>query len=165
MFRELRRKKQLLPENLTREILAQGVTGVLGVSGDDGYPYAVPLNYAYAENTIYFHCAKAGHKLDAIRRNDKVSFCVIDKEDIVPEAFTTYFRSVIAFGRAAEVTEDDEKLRAIRLLNRKYAPGLEEKGENEIKKEWNILSIVRIGIEHMTGKQAIELMNKPGPVA
>ena len=157
MFREMRRKKQLLSDERSKRILTDGKTGILGVSGDDGYPYTVPVNYAYADGTIYFHCAKAGHKIDAIRSNNRVSFCVIDKEDIIPEEFTTYFRSVIAFGKAEEVMEDGEKLRAMRLLNQKYSPGLDERGNGEIQKSWDILSVVKIEVEHLTGKEANEL--------
>ena len=160
MFRKMRRNKQLLPDELAEQILINGRTGILGVSGDDGYPYTVPLNYVYENRTIYFHCAKAGHKLDAIRNNNKVSFCVIDKEDIISERFTTYFRSVIAFGKAAEVVEDSEKLRIMRLLNNKYAPCLDEAGESEIKREWSILCVISINVEHLTGKEAIELLKK-----
>ena len=160
MFRKMRRNKQLLPDELAEQILINGRTGILGVSGDDGYPYTVPLNYVYENRTIYFHCAKAGHKLDAIRNNNKVSFCVIDKENIISERFTTYFRSVIAFGKAAEVVEDSEKLRIMRLLNNKYAPGLDEAGESEIKREWSILCVISINVEHLTGKEAIELLKK-----
>ncbi|HIU77008.1 MAG TPA: pyridoxamine 5'-phosphate oxidase family protein [Candidatus Pelethocola excrementipullorum] len=157
MFREMRRKKQLLSHTAAEEILMKGLTGVLGVSGDDDYPYTVPVNFVYDNGTIYFHCAKSGHKLDAIRKNHKVSFCVIDKEQIVPEEFTAYFRSVIAFGKAMEVEEDDEKLKVMRLLNQKYSPGLDEAGEREIQREWKILCVIKIQVEHLTGKEAIEL--------
>lgn len=158
MFREMRRKRQLLPTERTEEILRTGNTGVLGVEGDDGYPYTVPVNYVYEEGTVYFHCAKSGHKLDAIRRNDKVSFCVIDQETIVPKEFTTYFRSAVVFGRASEVEDEAEKRRILRLLNTKYAPGLETAGDQEIEKEWKAVCIVKVEVEHMTGKEAIELV-------
>jgi len=69
MFREMRRKKQLLPEDACIAILQKGTSGVLAVLGDDGYPYAVPLSYVYHAGKLYFHCAKAGHKLDAIQSN------------------------------------------------------------------------------------------------
>jgi len=82
------------------KILQSATSGVLAVCGDDGYPYAVPLSYVYADGKIYFHSALQGHKIDAIRSNPKVSFCVIDKDDIQPQEFTTYFRSVIVFGKA-----------------------------------------------------------------
>lgn len=160
MFRQMRRKKQLLPREISEDILQNSSTGILGVLGDEGYPYTVPVNYVYENNAIYFHCAKAGHKLDAIKKDNKVSFCVIDKEQIVPEEFTTYFRSVVAFGKAVEITEDDEKLRVMRLLNYKYAPGLDEAGEKEIRREWSILCVLKIQVKHLTGKEAVELVKK-----
>lgn len=160
MFREMRRKKQLLADDVAKSILEHGITGVLGVLGDNGYPYTVPLNYVYADGAIYCHCAKAGHKLDAINACGKVSFCVIHKEQIVPEEFTAYFRSVIAFGRAAEVTDADEKRAAMRLLNEKYAPGRAAAGEEEIAKQWQGLAVIKIQVEHLTGKEAIELVRK-----
>ena len=158
MFREMRRKKQLLPEKLSEEIMVNGITGILGVTGDHGYPYTVPLNYVYHNGAIYFHCAKTGHKLDAIRNNNKVSFCVVEQDQVIPEAFTTYFRSVIAFGKAAEVTEKEEKLRVMRLFNQKYAPGRDEAGQMEVQREWDILCVQKIDVEHFTGKEAIELV-------
>ncbi len=160
MFREMRRKKQLLPEELTEQIMNKGITGVLGVTGDDGYPYTVPVNYVYENRIIYFHCAKSGHKLDAIRNDNKVSFCVIEKEDVIPEKFTACFRSAIAFGTASEITDDDEKLRMMRLLNNKYSPGLDEDGEKAIQREWNILCVIKINVEHLTGKEGIELVKQ-----
>lgn len=160
MFREMRRKKQQLAHDAAENVLKKGVTGVLGVLGDNGYPYTVPLNYVYEDGVIYFHCAKAGHKLDAIRSNDKVSFCVIGKEQIVPEEFTAYFRSVIAFGRALEVTDDDDKRRIMRLLNQKYSPGFSEAGEKAIQQQWDVLAVVKIHVEHLAGKEAIELVRQ-----
>ncbi len=82
-FRKMRRFKQELNEKETLEILTNGKTGILGVIGDYGYPYTVPVNYVYENGKIYFHCAKAGHKLDAIRQCDKISLCVIEKDDVI----------------------------------------------------------------------------------
>lgn len=160
MFRDMRRKKQLLPADVTGQILQTGLVGVLGVSGDDDYPYTVPVNYAYEDGKIYFHSAKTGHKLDGIQRNSKVSFCVIDRDDVVAEEFTSYFRSAIAFGRAGVVTDDAMKRHALELLARKYSPGLEAEGAAVIRDEWKNVSIVEIVIEHVTGKEAIELVKK-----
>ena len=101
MFREMRRKGQALGKEECEEILRAGRTGVLALSGDDGYPYPVPLNYVFAEGKLYFHCAKSGHKADAIARSDKAGFCVVARDQVVPGKFTTYFQSVIAFGRIA----------------------------------------------------------------
>ncbi len=160
MFREMRRKKQLLPNESAEFILKNGLTGVLAVLGDDEYPYAVPLNYVYENGKIYFHCARSGHRLDAIRRHSKVSFCVIEKEQIVPEIFATNYRSVIAFGKAREVEDDAEKMSVMQLLNNKYAPGLLAEGEKEIAKDWKILTVIRIDVEHLSGKEAAEQVRK-----
>ena len=108
MFREMRRNKQALSDEECREILERCTSGTLAVLGDEGYPYAVPLSYVFINGHIYFHCARAGHKLDAIRACDKVSFCVIDRDEVIPEKFTTKYRSVIVFGRAREVTDPEE---------------------------------------------------------
>ena len=101
MFRDMRRKNQLLPQEEAEAILRQGTSGVLSLLGDGGYPYGVPLSYVYHNGRLYFHCAKAGHKLDAIRRERKCSFCVIAQDLVAPEKYTTLFRSVIAFGTGA----------------------------------------------------------------
>ncbi|MBR3051469.1 MAG: pyridoxamine 5'-phosphate oxidase family protein, partial [Selenomonadaceae bacterium] len=88
MFREMRRSKQVLSQETAEKILREGEFGVLALSGDDGYSYAVPINYAVEGNKIYFHSAKVGHKLDAIKRNEKVSFCVVDRHEVIAEEFT-----------------------------------------------------------------------------
>jgi nitroimidazol reductase NimA-like FMN-containing flavoprotein (pyridoxamine 5'-phosphate oxidase superfamily) len=109
-------------------MLKNGSTGVLAVLGDEEYPYTVPLNYIYEDGKIYFHCARSGHKMDAIKGHSKVSFCVIESDRIVPEIFATNYRSAIAFGKAKEVEDDAEKIAAMRLLNKKYAPSFFDAG-------------------------------------
>ena len=158
MTRVMRRKKQILTKERTEEILRNATSGVLAVSGDDGYPYTVPLSYVYEDGKIYFHCAKEGHKIDSIRRNEKVSFCVVDKDQIVPEKFTTYFRSAIAFGKAKIVSEDSVKRHALELLVKKYSPGFEVAGAEEIKKDFGTVCVVEIAVDYMSGKEAIELV-------
>ena len=161
MFREMRRKRQALSLEENAAILHRGTSGVLALSGDDGYPYAVPISYVSDGDKIYFHCAKSGHKLDAIRREPKASFCVIDQDQIVPEEYTTYFRSVIVFGQIRELTDDKEKRAAIEKLAVKYAPMDTEAGrENAIEREWKPLCMLEMSIDHMTGKEAIELVKK-----
>lgn len=78
MFREMRRKRQLLSTKESVAILERMTNGTLALHGDDGYPYAVPVSYVYADGKIYFHSAMKGHKVDAISRNDKISFCVVE---------------------------------------------------------------------------------------
>lgn len=159
MFREMRRKKQLLSQEETAAVLTRGTSGVLALSGDNGYPYAVPISYVYDGEKLYFHCAKSGHKLDAIRREEKASFCVIDQDQIVPEEYTTYFRSVIVFGTIRILEDEAEKWAAIEKLALKYAPDSTAEGRTqEIQKEWAPLCMLEMTIGHMTGKEAIELV-------
>ena len=159
MFREMRRKMQALTAEETAEILKRNTSGVLAVNGDGGYPYAVPLSYVYLDSKLYFHCAGAGHKLDSILKDDKVSFCVIDQDQVVGEEYTTYFRSVIAFGRA-RVLEGAEKLRPLVELCEKYYPGHLEQTRQKAEHALKNVSIVEVTIEHMTGKTAMELVKK-----
>ncbi|MCR1900272.1 pyridoxamine 5'-phosphate oxidase family protein [Irregularibacter muris] len=158
MFREMRRKKQLLSKDKIEEILNTCTSGVLGVNGDNGYPYTVPISYAYKDGKIFFHCAKEGHKIDSIKRNDKVTFCVIEKDEVIQQTFTTHFRSVSAFGRARILTDDHERQYALECLVEKYSPDFIKEGLQEIKDEWNRVCLVEINIEHMTGKAAIEVL-------
>ena len=157
MFREMRRKRQLLPTEESIAILEKMTNGTLALHGEDGYPYAVPVNYVYADGKIYFHSATKGHKVDAIMCNDKVSFCVVERDEIKPAEFTTYFRSMIAFGKARILEDEDEKQLALRLLADKYSHG-EPGVEDEIAKGFNHLLMVEITVEHLTGKEAIELV-------
>lgn len=159
MFREMRRKRQQLTEEECVEILKRNTSGVLAVSGDDGYPYAVPLSYLYDDGALYVHCAKTGHKLDAIKACSKVSFCIIDQDHVVPEKYTTYFRSVILFGRAQILEQEKEIRSAIEKLAIKYHP-TDSKANRDaaIEREGNAMCMVKIEMEHMTGKEAIELV-------
>ncbi len=158
MFRDGRRIKQFMSQEATEEILNRGLSGVLAVHGDDGYPYAVPISYVYDSGKIYLHCATSGHKLDGIRRDDKVSFCVIDQDQVVPEELATYYRSAVVFGRARIVEDETVKRHALELLGQKYAAKYPEKTAASISKEWNAVCIVQITVEHMSGKQAKELV-------
>lgn len=125
------------------------------MSGDDNYPYTVPVNYVYDGIVIYVHCARQGHKIDSIIRNPKCSMCIVDKDDVVPDEFTSYFRSVIVFGKAEIVEDEAERLKALQLLSDKYSPGIDPK--DEIAKFLKAVCIVRISIDIISGKEAIEL--------
>lgn len=160
MFREMRRKKQLLSNEETIEILKSCTAGVLGVNGDDGYPYTVPVSYTYEDGKLFIHSAKQGHKIDSIANNDKVTFCVINKDDVVQETFTTHFSSVSVFGRARILTDDTEKRNALERLVEKYSPDYIKEGQKAIDKEWNMVCLIEVKIEHMTGKAAIEIINE-----
>ena len=163
MFREMRRKRQALSREDCDRVLERGASGVLALAGDGGYPYAVPLSYVYDGRALYFHCARSGHKLDAVRRCPKASFCVIDQDQVAPEEYTTYFRSVIAFGSVRELDDPAEKRAAIDKLAVKYAPG--DGAENRraaIEREWRSLCMLEMAIDHLSGKEAIELVRGRG---
>lgn len=159
MFQTMRRKRQELSREDTAAILERRASGVLALAEEGGFPYAVPLSYVYTGDKLYFHCAKSGHKLELIRQNPKASFCVVDQDQIVPEEYTTYFRSVIAFGRIRLLEAPEEKRRAIELLARRYAP--EDTPANRdaaIDREFAPLCMLELSIEHLSGKEAIELV-------
>ena len=157
MFREMRRHKQLLSKEDTINILERCITGTLACIGDDDYPYSVPINYVYFRDRIYFHSAKAGHKIDAIKNNNKVSFSVIDEEKIISAEYTTYFRSVIAFGKA-RIVEGEELLESFKALVEKYSGDQSEEDKKKIIAGCTQAYILAIDIEHLTGKQAMELV-------
>lgn len=162
MFREMRRKKQQMSADEARDILAAATSGVLALAGENGYPYAVPMSFAYdeEENRLLFHTARVGHKMTAIERCDKASFCVIAEDTVVPRRFTTYYRSVIAFGRLRVLTGDEEKKATAEFLGEAYYPGHPEECDAEIKKYWPAFNIIEMKIEHLTGKKAKELVQE-----
>ena len=162
MFRDMRRKRQQTTEEEARRILIEGTSGVLALSGDDGYTYAVPISYALDGDKIYFHSAPTGHKIDSMRRNDRVSFCVIGQDRIVEEQFTTYFKSAIAFGRI-RIIEDDadpEKRRGLELLAAKYSPTVDKELFDKEMLKMKACVVPVLDIEHLTGKVAKELVAK-----
>ena len=131
MFRPMRRFKQQISRQECADILRRSTSGVLGVFGDDGYPYTVPVSFVYQEGgsglgTIGFHCAITGHKIDAIRRNEKVSFTVIDRDEVMPKERTTKYCSVIVFGRARILEDEEEMRRAANAIGAKYSKGFED---------------------------------------
>ena len=159
MFREMRRTKQLMEKRQVEEILQRNTSGTLALLGDDGYPYAVPLSYVYHDGKLYFHSASGGHKIDAVKQYPKASFCVIDQDKVVSEEYTTHFRSVIAFGRVHILEGEEEKRNALRLLAGKYSAEQGEAGiEAEIDKSFADVCMLQFDLEHVTGKEAIELV-------
>ena len=158
MFQVMRRSRQALSWQETEEILRRGTSGVLALAGAEGYPYAVPLSYVYTQGILNYHCDKVGHKLESIRRCEKASFCVVDRDEIKPEAYTTYYRSAIAFGRVRILESEEEKRHAIEQLSPKYHP-MDTPAHRKavIDREYAPLCMLAFTVEHMTGKQAIEL--------
>ncbi len=151
MFRKMRRQDRKTGNEEAAAILTAGEYGILSTVGDNGYAYGVPLSYAYSNGSIYFHCASEGHKLDNIKHNNKVSFCVVGATEVLPESFSTKYESVIVFGKASEVY-DDEKREALMAILKKYSPGFMDKGIEYLKSDSCKTKIIKIEIEHMTGK-------------
>ena len=161
MFREMRRGRQLLSMEDTATVMDGGSNGVLACFGDDDYPYAVPLSYVYFNEKIYFHSAKAGHKVDAIIKNPKVSFAVIDEDTIASEKYTTYFRSVVAFGKA-RIVEGNEWMEAFKALVEKYSGDQSEEAKHKEITGCARSYIFAIDIEYITGKEAVEFIKEKG---
>ena len=159
-FRAMRRLRQQLSEEESISILQKSTAGTLALLGDNDYPYAVPISYVYHEGKLYFHSALAGHKVDAIRNHDKASFCVIERDDVQPELYTTFFRSVIAFGRIHIIEDEQEKLATARMLGNRYNPNQDEALQKEIESGFSRMLAIRLDIEHLTGKEAIELVRQ-----
>lgn len=158
MFREIRRnKKQILSKDESVDILKNATSGVLSLLGDEDYTYGVPMSHVYHEGKLYFHCARKGHKADALDKHNKVSFTVIDKDQVVDEEYTTYYRSVIAFGRARFIDDKDEQRKIMPYFVSKFSPEHLEGGPAEIEKQLPALRIIEFDIEHISGKEAIEL--------
>ena len=154
MFRNMRRFKQQLTDAECAEILRNEPRGVLAVLGDDGYPYAAPLDFVYEDGKLYFHCAGEGHKIDALKRCDKASFCVTDAGTIQEGQWWRIFRSVIAFGRVRILEDREEVLSRVRSLGLKFAGP--EYVEKELQRDGKRVQCLEFTIEHMTGKRVNE---------
>ena len=151
MFRKMRRNKQQLPDQECVELLKQEPRGVLALLGDDGYPYTVPMDFFYDEGKLYFHCAKEGHKIDAIKKCGKASFCVMDKGFRRQDEWALNIKSVVAFGRIRLVEDRKETMARVRQLGNKYNPS-PEAVEKELERTADIVQCFEFQIEHMTGK-------------
>lgn len=158
MFRSMRRVKCELKPETAEKILREGEFGTLALAGDDGYCYAVPLNYAFDDGKIYFHSAKTGHKIDAITRHANVSFCVVGRHEVIAEEFTSYYASAIAFGKIRIADDTAEKIRALELLADKYSPNVDKNLRAKEIARVDAVKVMILEIEHLTGKAARELI-------
>lgn len=159
MFRKMRRFKQALEYAECEKILQSCKSGVLAVSGDGGYPYTVPMSYYYSNGKLYFHSAKDGHKIDAIKENPKVSFCVVAVDEVLPEKFSGDFRSVVAFGTAKIIEDDAEKRSVMEMITRRYAPNAEQAVmDAKIDVRFRAVSIIVVDVEHLSGKESMDLV-------
>lgn len=158
----MRRKNQQLSQEECIAILHKATSGTLALMGDGGYPYALPISFVYQDGRLFFHSALKGHKIDAVRQCDKASFAVIDQDEVRPKEYTTYFRSVICFGHIHIIEDDKEKMRAASMLGNRYNPNDNEALRLELAKASKAMCMMVLDIEHMTGKEAIELKRRKG---
>jgi len=151
-FRDIRRTARAVPVDQAREILAQADYGVLATVGADGWPYAVAVNHVLCGDTLYFHGALEGHKLENIAHEERVSFCAVPSVTVLPKALSTLYESAVVFGRAAVVTDAAEKRRALELLAVRFCGGVTPEAEKTIANHDSRTAVVRIRIERITGK-------------
>lgn len=153
MFREIKRKKQIISKDKIIKILRNEKRGVLSVSGDDGYPYGIPINYWYNEENgnIYFHSGRVGHKVDAMAADNKVSFCVYDEGYRKDGEWALNISSVIVFGKVHIVEDFDRAMDVCRRLSLKYTPDIQYI-EEEIEKFGKATLCYELRPEHITGK-------------
>jgi nitroimidazol reductase NimA-like FMN-containing flavoprotein (pyridoxamine 5'-phosphate oxidase superfamily) len=151
MPRPIRRSDRALTNEQTVEILQKGEYGVLSTVSPDGQPYGVPVSFAYTGNTLYFHCAVEGHKLDNLASNPRVSFCVVGGTEVLPDKFATRYESAIVFGKARELTGDEKRSALIELL-KKYSADFIEKGERYVESDIEKTKVFKIEIESLSGK-------------
>ncbi len=156
MFRKMRRWKQEFPMEESYGILRDGSYGVLALLGDDDYPYTVPMAYTYENGKLYFHSAASGHKIDAINKCSKASFCVVSENTNVPEKLTVAYKSVVVFGKIEIIEETEEKRFAIEAIGKKYSPGYKAEADRQIERDFKFLRVIALTPEHITGKEGME---------
>ena len=157
MFRPIRRKNKEISAEEAKELLRLSRIGILAVNGDDGYPYAVPVNYLYDEEdgTICFHGACAGHKADALKRCDKICFTVTGKETVKEETWAPYVKSAVVFGRCRAIEDREQAMRKLKRFAMKYYPD-EQTADEEIGRSAKAVRMFEITVEHVSGKEVQE---------
>lgn len=155
-FRKMRRLKQQLTDEECKELLRTEERGTLAVNGDHGYPYAFPMNFTFDETagTLLLHSAKSGYKLDAIRRSDKVCFCLHDKGYSETGGLPRNFKSIVIFGRIRLIETPDAMMRLMRKFDGKFETP--ELVEAHLRREGHLVQALELDIEHMTGKRVVE---------
>ena len=157
MFRPIRKKKNEISTDAAKALLRSSRRGVLAVNGDDGYPYAIPINYLYDEENekIIFHGAKAGHKVDALKKNDKICFTVFGNEMVKEEAWAPFLQSVVVFGRCHLVESQEDAIALVKKFAAKYYPNMDMVNE-EAALSGRAVQMFEIQIEHLSGKEVQE---------
>jgi nitroimidazol reductase NimA-like FMN-containing flavoprotein (pyridoxamine 5'-phosphate oxidase superfamily) len=152
MHREMRRKDKMLPESEAVRMLDELSYCTLALLGEDGYTYSVPVSFVYSEGKIFFHSARKGKKCEYISKNNKISFSAVEKDDVKPGEFTTYYKSVIGFGEVKLLDNDEEIQCAMELLLKKYSPEFMKEGREYITRAWAAFYVYEIDIQYMAAK-------------
>ena len=150
-MKEIRRKDREIDLTDAKDLLKTCEYGVMSTADSVNQPYGIPINYVYQNGSIYFHCAKSGHKLDNIKDNPKVSFCVVGKTKLLPSEFATEYESAVAFGIASEV-QGSERTDALIAILEKYSPEFINEGKRYLEQKDKATTVVKIDINHITGK-------------
>jgi len=148
----MRRQDRLASAEETKEMLKSCSYGILSTADDENMPYGVPLSYVYANNAIYFHCAKEGRKLDNMAQNANVCFTVVAKADTLQEKFSVNFQSAMVFGKAEKVENEEERIFAFTEIIKKYSPDFIPQGIEYVNKSSSAAFIYKINIEYESGK-------------
>lgn len=152
MYKEIRRKDRILDNASALALLDNGEYGVLSTVDKNNQPYGIPVNYTVIDNTIFVHSALEGHKLDNIKSNSKVSFCVVGRTQLLPDQFSISYKSVIVFGTAA-IVDDQDKRQALIALVAKYSPEQIDSGGKYIDNLIDKVVVIKVSIDHITGKR------------
>lgn len=151
MRRPVRRQDREIGGEEARKLLESCSYGVLATTCNDGQPYAIPLSYVFNDNCIYFHCAREGQKLDNIRANPAVSFCVVGQTKTLPNKFATEYESAVAFGIAEEIHDSEKRAVLFKILE-KYSPEFLAEGARYLAGKFDQTAVVKIAVNHLTGK-------------
>lgn len=158
----MRRARQALDEQSCIEILKRNKYGVLALNDPEGYPYQIPMNYAYADGVLIFHCATVGHKVDLFEDDPRSSFCVVDYHETRTELISSVYRSVVVTGNLVEIQDPVEKREALFSLSRACFEDITDVAiENEVEKVWNHVMTLKLIPTDICGKQAKELIGLP----
>ena len=157
MFRPIRKRKNEIDRNAVETLLNKSRRGVLAVNGEDGYPYAIPVNYLHDKETqkIYFHGASVGHKVNALRACDKICFTVYGNESIREEDWAPFVQSTVVFGRCRLLDGGPSTMAVLKRFMMKYYPS-EQLAEEEIARSGKAVQLFEITVEHLSGKEVQE---------
>lgn len=154
-MKEMRRIERKMSDEKTKSLLKEGEYGILSTVNRDNHPYGVPVSYVVLNDAIYFHCATVGTKLDNILNNSKVCFTIVGRTRVLPDKFSTEYESVIVFGQASIIENENEKIQILHEIIKKYSPDFLDEGLKYIKQAHEKTKIVKIKIDHFSGKNRV----------